>query len=48
LGAMIYAAYKPNSVGDYKQPPGLTAAAIAVIILMTWMGIRAIAALIDF
>lgn len=48
LGAMIYAAYKPNIVGDYKQPPGLTAAAIAVIILMTWMGIRAIAALIDF
>lgn len=48
LGAMIFAAYKRNIVGDYKQPLSLTIAAIVVIILMTWMGLEAIAALMTF
>lgn len=46
LGAMIFAAYKNKIVGEYKQPLWLTLTAIAVILLMAWLGIRTVSTLV--
>jgi Mn2+/Fe2+ NRAMP family transporter len=46
LGVMLFAAYRINIVGQYKQPIWLTVAGAIVVGFMIWMGFEAIAALI--
>ncbi len=38
LGIMLIAAYRAKVVGTYKQPPWLSLAGAAVVVLMAWMG----------
>jgi Mn2+/Fe2+ NRAMP family transporter len=45
LGLILFAAHKKNMVGNYKHPYWLSAAGWIVVIAMTYMGIKAIAAL---
>ena len=45
LGIILFAAHKKNMVGNYKHPYWLSAAGWIVVIAMTYMGIKAIAAL---
>jgi Mn2+/Fe2+ NRAMP family transporter len=41
LGLVLWAAHRRSIVGDYRQPPWLTVAGMAVVVATLWMAVKA-------